>query len=466
MPPTTLIPSTAAVQHDRLSAFPAVDAQENIFSSIGLKCYLVFIASWFLHLGQRVPALGAIRFDLLLIVVISVCCLLAATGQQSEDRKWTPSRFVLVLVGYVLLTMPFVEWPGSVLRYGFAQFLKAAVFCLFTARLVTDRRSLQAVLAVFVGCQAFRVLEPLYLHVTTGYWGSYASMANWEYLTRLAGSPYDVVNPNGLAFVVVTSLAFAHFLAPLSKLGLLAYLAYLPLALWTLALTGSRTGMLAFAIVLLGIWWRSRFKILMAAITLVGVLVAVPMMPPDLADRYLSIFSSNTKNAATAGERTDVLIADLMVAGRRPFFGHGLGTSVEANLNFGVHAQPAHNLYVETLQEIGLLGLPILLAFMVALARELSNTRQRCKATEHAGFIRAATDALHVFFLMNVTFSLASYGLSGYEWYLTAGVSAVLARLSKSTAAQELAVMAPVPSLHPALRGLSVSGFDRLGVPR
>lgn len=411
------MPAPALVKHDRLSAFPAVGAQESIFIAIGLRCYLLFIASWFLHLGQRVSALGAIRFDLLLIVAISVCCVLGATGQQSDDRRWTPSRFVLVLVGYVLLTLPFVEWPGSVLGYGFLQFLKAAVFCLFTTRLVTNRRSLQAVLAVFVLCQVFRVLEPLYLHVTTGYWGSYASMANWEFLTRLAGSPYDIVNPNGLAFVVVTSLTFAHFLAPLSKLGLLAYIAYLPLALWTLALTGSRTGMLALAIVLLAIWWKSRFKILMAAVTLVGVLVAVPMMPADLADRYLSIFSSNTKNATTASERADGLMADMMVASRRPFFGHGLGTSVEANLNFGLRGAPAHNLYLETVQEIGLLGLPILLAFIVALAREMGKTRQRCKAADHAGFLRAATDALHVFFLMNITFSLASYGLSGYEWY-------------------------------------------------
>lgn len=463
---TALIGAGSAAEPRGTGLSAASRSRASIFTSLGLGCYLVFIASWFLHLGHRVPALGAIRFDLLLVIAISGFCLLAATDRPRERQsQWSPSRFVLVLVTYAFLTVPLVEWPGSTIKTGFPEFVKAAVFCLFTAILVRDRRSLQAVLTVFVGCQAFRVLEPLYLHVTQGYWGSMASMANWEYLDRLSGAPSDVVNPNGLAFIVVSTLAFIHFLAPLSKVGLAAYVVYAPLALWALMLTGSRTGFVALAIVGVAIWWKSRHKMLFGAVTIGVVVVATPLMPPDLADRYLSIFSSNTKNSTTVSERSAGLISGIMVAGRRPLFGHGLGTSREANANFGLQGQPAHNLYVETAQEIGFLGLPILIAFMVALARELSATRARCRATGQAGFVPAATDALHVFFLMNVTFSMASYGLSGYEWYLMAGISAILSRLSIEAAGglESQAVKVDTPSVHSALRGISLPGLERLG---
>lgn len=440
----------------------SVATEVTIFQRVGFYLYLVFIASWFLHAGHRFPLLGAVRFDLTLVATISALCVLTAAGRASDRAEWTPSRLVLVLVGYAFVTLPFVEWPGSVLKLGFPEFVKAAVFCIFTATLATTRRALQAVLLVFVACQVFRVLEPLYLHLTEGYWGSLASMANSEFMDRLSGSPSDVVNPNGLAYVIVTSLTFMHFLAPLSKIGLLLYLAYIPLALWALMLTGSRTGLLALAIVVAGMWWRSRHKLIMAAAVVVGVAVAIPLLPADTADRYLSIFSSSAKNAATASERSAGLVSAITVAMRRPLFGHGLGTSLEANANFGAEGQPAHNLYVETAQELGLLGLPLLLGFMVALAREIGATARRSRDSGQSGFVPAGTDALLVFFWMNVTFSLASYGLSGYEWYLMAGISAILSQLSLEGGSTDARPEVPAPHLHEALRGVPLPGYARL----
>ena len=67
---------------------------------------------------------------------------------------------------------------------------------------------------------------------------------------------------------------------------------------------------------------------------------------------------------------------------------------------------------------------------------------------------------------MNVTFSLASYGLSGYEWYLMAGLSAILARLSLEAGGNDPAPERPAPAVHQALRGVPLPGFARLGTTR
>jgi putative inorganic carbon (HCO3(-)) transporter len=428
---------------------PPATTDTPFVTNLGLGLYLLFIISWFLQSGRRYPMLGAIRFDLLLVIAISILCLLSpplrpAAG-TATPRRWTSRRFVFILVGYAVLTLPLVEWPGSVLKAGLPEFFKAVVFCLFTGTLVRNKRGLTYLLMVFVGCQAFRVLEPLYLHVTEGYWGSFASMANWEFMNRLAGAPFDIINPNGLAFVIITTLAFCHFLCPLSKMGLLAYLAFLPLALWALTLTASRTGMLALILVLGGIWWKTRRKVLMLIVVAVTVFGVVPLLSDDLADRYESMFSSDTKNAGSVTDRTAGIKSGLIVATRRPLFGHGLGTSSEANANFGIEAQPTHNLYVEVAQELGFLGVPVFIGFIVTLARELMAARARCRAARATGLVSRLTDSLQIFLIMNIMFSLASYGLSGYEWYLMAGLSTVVTRLSlEATGADSMPVPAAI----------------------
>lgn len=445
--------------------------ETSTFSQVGLALYLLFIVSWFLQLGQRYPILGAIRFDLLLVILIAGFCLVSARQPSPTQQMWTSRRFVFWLVGYAVLSLPFIEWPGTVIKAGLPEFFKAAVFCLFTGTLVRNRRGLMSLLIVFVGCQVFRVLEPLYLHVTEGYWGSQASMADWEFLDRLAGAPDDIVNPNGLAFVIVTTLTFCHFLCPLSKIARLAYLAYLPLAMWALMLTGSRTGLLALGIVVIALWWKSQRKVMVGAVVLVTICVIFPLLPGDLRDRYASLVSSDTKNAGSATDRTVALESSLIVASRRPLFGHGLGTSGEANANFGISEQPAHNLYAEIAQELGALGLLIFLGFMVTLSREINRVRVASRDRGAKDLVSCSADALQVFLVMNLTFSLASYGLSGYEWYLMAGISGVLGRLhvtSLSIGGIEAATSATGEpgSVHWALEGILPGTSGRLGTGR
>ena len=178
------------------------------------RLYLLFIASYFLHLPARIPALGVIRFDLLLTAIITL--LILFQSKEGEDgKKQSPNpvvKYLWALIIYIIITLPLVKWPGSVINKNAELFIKAIVFFFFTVSLVDTRDKLKLVIQLFLGVQIFRVLEPLYLHVTQGYWGSFASMANWEYMNRLSGAPNDIINPNGLAFVIVTVIPLLHFL--------------------------------------------------------------------------------------------------------------------------------------------------------------------------------------------------------------------------------------------------------------
>jgi O-antigen ligase len=387
--------------------------------------YLLFMCSWFLHLPARIPALGAARADLILVAVLAICAVAQGVPEQTGARG--ARRALTALIIYAIVSIPLVEWPGSVVKIGLPGFVKAFVFFWFTVTLVTTPKRLTWLVATFVFCQTFRVLEPLYLHLTQGYWGSAASMSDWESMQRLSGAPMDVINPNGLAFVILTTLPFLHYLSEGSTLRRVGYLAVLPAMIYALVLTASRSGMLGLGAIMALVIAKSRHKILLGVTALAIAAAVVPYLSNDLADRYLSIVSDDTKNAVTATGRTETLKSDFRVAMRRPLFGHGLGTSREANANFGTHDQPSHNLYTEALEEVGACGLVILLVFIVALVMEVRGLNLAAKAAPPDNVVAARiAAALQVWLGMNVLFSFASYGLSSFEWYFAAGLAAIL----------------------------------------
>jgi putative inorganic carbon (hco3(-)) transporter len=413
-------------------------------STFGFRLYLLFVCSWFLHLPARIPGMESARADLLLVGTILLLTLLmpkeaeaVATDSRTRTLLWT-------LVAYAALSIPFVEWPGSVARIGFPNFFKAFVFYYFTAKLVTTEGRLRKLLMTFLACQMFRVFEPLYLHVTDGYWGSAAMMSGWEMMNRLAGAPNDVVNPNGLASIVLTIVPLLHYLTAGNVKGRLIYLAAMPPLVWALILTGSRSGMLGLGAIAVQVWWKSRQKIMLTATLVAAVIIALPYLDANLSDRYRSIFDSNTRNATTSHDRMDGLKMNLDVAMRRPLFGYGLGTSREANWHYGATDLPAHNLYLEALQEVGIFGTLIFVAVVGSVVMGLRRIAEALRrATSPPPILLHLVPALQVLIGMNVLFSFASYGLSMYDWYLAAGLTDVIVRLLATTTAAA-PVAAPV----------------------
>ena len=399
-------------------------------SNLGFNIYLTFTISWFLHLGARFPILGLVRFDLLLVCVLFF--LLLQKQDNSSVKETQIGKLIKAILIYSILTVPFVEWPGSVINNGIESFIKAAVFYYFTVVFIKAEDKLKKFIVVFVGCQLFRIVEPFYLHITEGYWGSIASMANWEYLNRLAGAPFDTVNPNGLAFIVCTVLPFLYYFSGLGWINRLAFIIFTPICIYVLILTGSRTGFLGLVIIFIVIFVKSNKRFLFGSVGLLAVIVGFPLLDTDTQDRYLSTFGMGQKNQGTANDRNEGVKKDFMVALRRPIFGHGLGTSREANANFEGRDQPSHNLYGEVAQELGFFGLIIVIWFIRSIFAALAQCKQvfiRYKMASQ--FLSKMNDAAQTWLWLNLVFSFASYGLTSYEWYLLAGFAVVMQRLAK-----------------------------------
>lgn len=401
-------------------------------TQVAFFLFSLYLVSFFLRLPARMPVLGEIRFDLILVAAISYFILTAKSTKTT--RLDSASQYLLAIFVYSIVTLPLVEWPGSVINNGIVAFIKGAIFYFFTINLVVNSARLKIILSIFVGCNLLRIIEPLLLNITTGYLGSTTHLGGGDFAGRLAGAPADVINPNGLAFVIATVIPFLHYVfAPTNKKAFFIYLLLVPLLLYTMGLTLSRSGILALAIIAFGIWWKSTHKFLLLLLGTIGLTVIFLNLTDVQKDRYLSIVSDDARQSVSAQGRIEGWAEDFRVALNRPIIGHGLGTSREANWNVAGKDQISHILWMEIWQEIGLIGLVLFILYLSAMIRNFREASKLIKGRLSSDdFLYRSCQAMQVWLLMNLLFSLASYGLKSYEWYLFGGLSVVLLKAVQS----------------------------------
>ena len=94
----------------------------------------------------------------------------------------------------------------------------------------------------------------------------------------------------------------------------------------------------------------------------------------------------------------------------------------------------SHNLYDESLIELGILGTAIVLAYLFATWRLARGSLLALTTAEDRGLslepiLQWMPRALMVWTFMCLVFNLASYGLSEYQWYFIGGLAVVVMRL-------------------------------------
>lgn len=391
--------------------------------------FQVYQLEFFLHFSARFKFIGVMHPTVLLFLIVSF--LLFSQKDKLKTRLGHPiltaySAFLLLL----LLTLPFVSFPGSVLKNNIPVFLKAIVFLYFAALILDTPKRFKWALVVFVCCQVFRVLEPLFLNITQGYWGD-ATNIDGENADRLGGAPADVINANELGFVIATVIPFLHYyLLPLSWKYKLLYFALLPPLLYALLLTMSRGAFLALLVVGWIIFKESKRKMMIVCFVVVIVVTALGVMNDNQRDRYLSLVSSDSKQTKSKEGRIKGMQTEFMIGLTRPVFGHGLGTTAETKSHSGYRAQAAHNMYAEVLIEVGFVGMFFLFRFVRRVYHQIIYSGKNLDASDE--FYKTTAKIFKVVFWMFIVYSINYWGLTQYYWYNLAGLTIAFAFLSKT----------------------------------
>ena len=327
-----------------------------------------------------------------------------------------------------------MTWPGSALNVGFQPWIKALLFFFFTIKAIKTEKQFKIAIWVFVACQVFRILEPTYLHVTEGYWGSaaFSAVGGLSRLDRLSGAPHDVVNPTQLSWVAVNVVPFLFYLGWTSgKAGKILVACIAPPFLYGFVLTGARGGVVCFAIVIFGIVWfsknRMRNFVFASILAVVVMSVFIGKLSSGLQTRYLSLVESDVAGADTVQGRFNAIKRYLGTLTYRPLQGNGLGTSREVNWNVtGISNQITHNLYLEIAQELGLIGLTIFIFYMISMYKLLRKSLELIKEKQlQNSWLDRLVKALSVWFVMDIVYSMSVFGLRSWEWYLFGGFVAL-----------------------------------------
>ncbi|GAA5218531.1 O-antigen ligase family protein [Corallincola platygyrae] len=399
--------------------------------------YLVFTLDFFVRVSARIPGVSQIRPTLLLVGLISLL-LLFNLGRLKEKLQSPTAKALGILLLYIFITMPLVKWPGSALRDNSQEFIKAFVFFYFTLLIVDTDKRLKWFLIFFLGTQLFRVLEPLYLNITQGYWGSSTFMGGASQY-RLAGAPHDVINSNELGFVIATLVPFLHYL--LIKKGWLLkliYFALLGVLLWALVLTMSRGAFIALLVVLWFIFKQSSKKPLLIAIGFVVAVAGWSQMSDVQKDRYLSLTGADVRGSGSASGRLSGIVDELKLAMDYPLFGHGVGTTNEAKYHKFGRAQASHSLYAELVIEIGIVGFILFMRFLHSIYMNFKRLQEQTEKivedealAEKLAFETDLSNAMRACFWMYVVYSINYWGLSVYYWYLFGGLCAAMMLLTE-----------------------------------
>ncbi len=382
---------------------------------------------------SRISVLGAIRFDFILMLTLAVFMVFSLSSMYYKYRSSDIWKKLIIFICYLILTIPLVKWPGSVIKSGLEYYLKVIFFFFFTLSFVNTEKRFKVMILVFLGCQIFRGFEPAWLHINTGYWGDFAySGGGVNRLDRLSGAPHDIVNPNQLAWVIVNIIPFLFYLGWQYR-SLMWKLLTSALGiglLYPLFLTGSRSGMVCLFVVLFAIVFfskkRKRNLVILLCLFIPAFIIISGLLSSDMRERYRSLFDKSAVGADTAQGRIKGIQNTLStIINLHGVFGHGLGTSRELNANFLGTTQATHNLYIEILQEVGVIGAFIFCSYIYAIFKVLYDTVKRNQISQNNSFCLRVVKSLLVWETMHLIYSLSCFGLASWEWYFFGGVTAV-----------------------------------------
>ena len=207
-------------------------------------------------------------------------------------------------------------------------------------------------------------------------------------------------NHNDIAAVMAIALAMAWWLASVMKgsdLRAFLYLAYVPIGLVAILLTGSRGGALA-ACLALGAVVLSLGKVrhttrVLLALVLFCALVTAASLPRDIWERALPAFERVRETPELIGSssltgRTEIWRAGYMAVRESPIIGFG-GDAFPAAVRYWLgYAKSAHNSFLSVAVNTGLIGLVLFCTmFLVTLLRLHRRVPSASRTTEVTIFV-------------------------------------------------------------------------------
>lgn len=434
----------------------APNTQYPALSLPALGLFNLLFLVWWLEVGLRVPALGAIRLEFILAAVVSAIGVYKYTSAprvsarriaKIADSNSDISRCIAVYLAVLLLSLPLslnlaLSWDVYINRVA-----KLALLGVLISQFVVSPTTLRVY---------FFTLLLAFLKIgQEGFLGRITGSMVWENqgVPRLHGTAGSMFgDPNSLSGKTVSTIPFIWFLFPgiRSRYVKLLVVLMLVFALNIIIFTASRTGYLTLIMVGMLIVWFSQGKrgkliILLAA----AAIAAITFVPPEYKERFLSSFTGQEAEGQSSATRKGLLVDSLTAFSENPL-GLGLGNFSRYQAMHGRNAQETHNLYTQLLSEAGIQGFLCFAALIIVILRKLYRVRNAMAAvirsiqvhqanspSNDAGsvyeeelrdsrLIHLAATAVIVFVLVRLVLGVFGHDMMEIYWWFAAGMAMAL----------------------------------------
>ena len=355
-PAETAVATAAAPPSDNTAAFAALVAFTMIL--------LVSPQEWF-------PAIKSLRIALL---AAGVAIAAHIAGRAFGRARALPVRremaIALGLIIWAALTIPLSIWPGGSWAQLSDHLIKAVIFFWLIGTVVTTKQRLEWFLWVLAFCSiplaATALLNFREGNFITSATSSVQRIAGYVGGSGLAG------NPNDLALMLNLLLPLTGALFVISKqpwLRLIA-LAALVLSVAAVIATFSRAGFITLAVICVAAFGAMvRRGALGAAVLVVFMaLAAFVLVPEQYFTRLSTITNIEADTTGSAQGRWGDYFVSLEYIRQHPITGAGLGQDLLALNATRGHAtwRSVHNAYLQAAVDLGLPGMALLLALLLA----------------------------------------------------------------------------------------------------
>jgi O-antigen ligase len=321
----------------------------------------LFCVAYFFRPGDFYEPIESIPLAKVAGIFGAVALLAALATGGAKLRK--ESKVMLLLLGYLIMCVPFSHWRGGSADLIFSTFAKTLLIAIGATTAVITAKRLQRLIYVPIFAMLFLCLMAL---------GQGKVGGRMYGVGNLFGDPNDFA----LNLCVNLPLCFAFFMASKRPLGKLFWLSTTGLFLFAIISSGSRGGFLA----LLAVTAAMTRKFSKGVGSAIGVLLLVVVMaggaivavgPAPFVDRMAAIVNPDNDPNGSAQARKEILIRSLKYTAEHPVV--GLGPGQFENLE-GVWHQ-THNTYTQLSAEAGLPALAIFVYLLVITFRNIKSAR-------------------------------------------------------------------------------------------
>ncbi len=396
---------------------------------------LLYVIIFYSQLGSRVPALGAIRIELLVGVLIIIGILL--NRSKDKDQTSVPGKLNYAIIFFLIsLTLSILTayWTTYAVE-SFINILKYASLYMMIVFTVDTETRLKKFIWVYL-LMVFLIVGEPFIKVLSGSSGSHLGGATglWAHYNSLGG-------------FAAANIPFLYFLftAENSRIKKILILLISISSVGSIIHTGSRTAYLGVLGVVCVLWFLSRRKIVGGIALFAIIIVLWTVMPDTFKDRFLTL--RNADNVISGEEELDdsmvtrwQIIKDAYsIFCDRPVTGVGINCFPTARGAKFDRWQHTHNLYLQVLTEIGIVGAIAFTLLIYHIIHNLRLSKDLINPSEKGSkWLYALTNAVIVFLIARLIVGM--FGMDLYEnyWWLAGGLSVAILRVAREKTASRL----------------------------